>query len=129
MTCYSKHTIDIRKFETVLMKKIVCLLALVLEVLSGIACLSAPAYAARNELTLSPADADFLMLREAALRGEIAQAGRIADRLANYPIPSYVEYYRLYPRLISAPEGEIRAFMDKYAGTAIADRLRNDWLL
>lgn len=111
------------------MKKIVCLLALIFGILTSLVCISAPAYAARNEHTLTPADADFLMLRDAALRGEIAQAGRIADRLANYPIPSYVEYYRLYPRLISAPEGEIRAFIDKYAGTAIADRLRNDWLL
>lgn len=120
---------NILKFDIALMKKIVCLLVLALELLSGMALFSAPAYAARNELALTPADADFLMLRDASLRGEIAQSGRIADRLANYPIASYVEYYRLYPRLISAPEGEIRAFMDKYAGTAIADRLRNDWLL
>lgn len=120
---------NILKFDIALMKKIVCLLVLALELLSGMALFSAPAYAARNELALTPADADFLMLRDASLRGEIAQSGRIADRLANYPIASYVEYYRLYPRLISAPEGEIRAFMDKYSGTAIADRLRNDWLL
>ena len=120
---------NILKFDIALMKKIVCLLVLALELLSGMALFSAPVYAARNELALTPADADFLMLRDASLRGEIAQSGRIADRLANYPIASYVEYYRLYPRLISAPEGEIRAFMDKYAGTAIADRLRNDWLL
>ncbi len=120
---------NILKFDIALMKKIVCLLVLALELLSGMALFSAPAYAARNELALTPADADFLMLRDASLRGEIAQSGRIADRLTNYPIASYVEYYRLYPRLISAPEGEIRAFMDKYAGTAIADRLRNDWLL
>lgn len=120
---------NILKFDIALMKKIVCFLVLALELLSGMALFSAPAYAARNELALTPADADFLMLRDASLRGEIAQSGRIADRLANYPIASYVEYYRLYPRLISAPEGEIRAFMDKYAGTAIADRLRNDWLL
>ena len=120
---------NILKFQIAPMKKIVCLLVLALELLSGMALFSTPAYAARNELALTPADADFLMLRDASLRGEIAQAGRIADRLSNYPIASYVEYYRLYPRLISAPEGEIRAFMDKYAGTAIADRLRNDWLL
>jgi soluble lytic murein transglycosylase len=120
---------NILKFQIAPMKKIVFLLVLALELTSGMALFSVPAYAARNELALTPADADFLMLRDSSLRGEIAQAGRIADRLSNYPIASYVEYYRLYPRLISAPEGEIRAFMDKYAGTAIADRLRNDWLL
>lgn len=83
----------------------------------------------RSTLAASPADADFVALREASLRGDIAEAGRLAARLADYPIPSYVDYYRLYPRLVSAPEGEIRGFLNRYDGTAIADRLRNDWLL
>lgn len=75
------------------------------------------------------ADADFIALRAAALRGDIAESGRLAGRLAGYPIPSYVDYYRLYPRLVSAPEGEIRSYLSRYDGMAIADRLRNDWLL
>lgn len=85
--------------------------------------------ARRATLAASPADADFVALREASLRGDIAESGRLAARLANYPIPSYVDYYRLYPRLVSAPAGEIRSFLDRHDGTAIADRLRNDWLL
>ncbi len=80
-------------------------------------------------LTASAADADFVALREAALRGDTGEAGRIAARLTSYPIPSYVDYYRLYPRLVAAPEGEIRQYLERYDGTAIADRLRNDWLL
>lgn len=80
-------------------------------------------------LTASPADTDFIALREAALRGDTGETGRIAARLTSYPIQSYVEYYRLYPRLPGAPEGEIRQYLDRYDGTAIADRLRNDWLL
>lgn len=83
----------------------------------------------RATLAASPADADFVALREASLRGDIAESGRLAARLADYPITSYVDYYRLYPRLVSAPEGEIRGFLNRYDGTAIADRLRNDWLL
>jgi soluble lytic murein transglycosylase len=80
-------------------------------------------------LTASPADSDFVALREAALRGDTGEAGRVSARLTNYPIPSYIDYYRLYPRLGSAPEGEIRQYLERYDGTAIADRLRNDWLL
>ena len=80
-------------------------------------------------LVASPADADFVALREAALRGDTGEAGRISARLTNYPIQSYIDYYRLYPRLDSAPEGEIRQYLEHYDGTAIADRLRNDWLL
>jgi soluble lytic murein transglycosylase len=75
------------------------------------------------------ADADFVALRESALRGETAESNRLANRLGSYPIQSYIEYYKLYPRLPSAPEGEIRQFLERYDGTAIADRLRNDWLL
>ena len=75
------------------------------------------------------ADADFVALRESALRGETAESNRLANRLDSYPIQSYIEYYKLYPRLQSAPEGEIRQFLERYDGAAIADRLRNDWLL
>ncbi len=99
-------------------------------VLAAAACLPQAAQAARRApVVASSADLDFIALREASLRGDTGEAGRLSARLVDYPVPSYVEYYRLYPRLASAPEGEIRAFLNKYDGTAIADRLRNDWLL
>ncbi len=85
--------------------------------------------ARRVPVVASSSDLDFIALRDASLRGDTGEAGRLSARLGDYPVPSYVEYYRLYPRLVSAPEGEVRAFLDKYDGTAIADRLRNDWLL
>ncbi len=91
-----------------------------------------PVSAAQNKRAAQPsvsADADFVALREAGLRGDTGEAGRLSARLIDYPIPSYVDYYRLYPRLAAAPEGEIRSFLERYDGTAIADRLRNDWLL
>lgn len=53
----------------------------------------------------------------------------LAGRLADYGIPSYVDYYRLKPRVHELPEKEIREFLQKYQGSAIADRMRNDWLL
>lgn len=102
---------------------------MLLLVSAAIALLPAPVLAAKHHLIVSGADADFIALREAALRGEIAESGRLAARLNDYPVPSYVDYYRLYPRLISTPEGEIRSFLNRYDGSAIADRLRNDWLL
>ncbi|MEK0435037.1 MAG: hypothetical protein RL369_1086, partial [Pseudomonadota bacterium] len=97
----------------------------------SLAWLASPASAASRHAIMvgNAADADFLALREAALRGETGEANRIASRLGSYPIQSYVDYYRLYPRLVSAPEGEIRQFLERHDGTAIADRLRNDWLL
>jgi soluble lytic murein transglycosylase len=111
------------------MKKTTWIASLLLMAGASLVTLAVPAYAAKRDMIISGADSDFIALREVALRGEIAAAGQLADKLAQYPVQSYVQYYRLYPRLISAPEGEIRDFLTKYAGTAIADRLRNDWLL
>jgi soluble lytic murein transglycosylase len=76
-----------------------------------------------------PGDDSFASLRDAARNGDIAKADSYAAGLGQYPIPSYVEYFRLKPRLASAPADDIRAFLARYKGTAVADRLRNDWLL
>ena len=52
-----------------------------------------------------------------------------AAALSQYEIPSYVDYYVLRTKIRSASAGEMKAFFAKYEGSAIADRLRNDWLL
>ncbi|CAL63058.1 Putative soluble lytic murein transglycosylase [Herminiimonas arsenicoxydans] len=74
-------------------------------------------------------DDAFLALRDASRRNDAARASDIAANLGNYPIPSYVEYYQLKPRLKDASASEVLAFLNRYSGSAIADRLRNDWLL
>jgi soluble lytic murein transglycosylase len=74
-------------------------------------------------------DALFLQLREAARQNDAAKAAELAARLPGYAIPSYVDYYRLKPRLASASNEEVLDFLKRYEGSAIADRLRNDWLL
>ena len=71
----------------------------------------------------------FLLLREASRQDDATNADHYAARLLNYPIASYVDYYRLKPRLALTPVSEIRDFLGRYQGSAIADRLRNDWLL
>jgi soluble lytic murein transglycosylase len=76
-----------------------------------------------------PDDDAFVMLREAARAGDAAKAELYGARLGQYVIPSYVEYYRLKARLASAPPDDVRAFLARHKGSAIADRLRNDWLL
>lgn len=92
--------------------------------------LFAPAAHAKKPVANFASDDDiFLALRDASRNGDAARAAELASRLGNYAIPSYVDYYRLRPRINSAPEQEIRDFLARYAGSAIADRLRNDWLL
>ena len=71
----------------------------------------------------------FLLLREAARQDDAVAAAGYAARLPNYAIASYVDYYRLKPRLRTAASAEIRDFLQRYQGSAIADRMRNDWLL
>jgi soluble lytic murein transglycosylase len=71
----------------------------------------------------------FQQLRDAARKNDADKAAALAARLPNYAIPSYVDYYRLKPRLRDASNEEILDFLKRYDGSAIADRLRNDWLL
>jgi soluble lytic murein transglycosylase len=74
-------------------------------------------------------DDAFLLLREAVRKDETQKADFYAARLPNYSIPSYVDYYRLKSHWRDATTYEIREFLKRYEGSAIADRLRNDWLL
>ena len=74
-------------------------------------------------------DDSFLLLRDAVRQDDATKADFYAARLANYSIPSYVDYYRLKSHLKDVPQAEIRDFFKRYEGQAIVDRLRNDWLL
>lgn len=82
---------------------------------------------------MSPAvvndDDRFMALRDAAMHGDSKAVQLHAAALSNYSIPSYVDYYVLRTRLGSASSNDILQFLKKYEGSAIADRLRNDWLL
>lgn len=84
----------------------------------------------------NPDDA-FTALREAARKNDADRANALSATLVDYPIPSYVEYFRIKPQLfdasglarVDAPDDQVRAFLQRYQGDAIADRMRNDWLL
>jgi soluble lytic murein transglycosylase len=88
------------------------------------------AHAQRRVAFSATGDDVFLALRDAARRDDAEKAMELASRLTDYPIPSYVDYYRIKARIKeSPPTAEIRDFLARYDGSAIADRLRNDWLL
>ncbi|MEB0134224.1 transglycosylase SLT domain-containing protein [Actimicrobium sp. CCC2.4] len=92
--------------------------------------LIAPVAQAKSRVASFVNDDDiFMALRDAARKDDAAKAAELADRLPDYAIPSYVDYYRLKPRLQQASSSEIREYLRRYNGSAIADRLRNDWLL
>jgi len=74
-------------------------------------------------------DQRFLALRDAASKEDARQAEELSSQLSGYSLPSYVDYYLLKSHLRLAGESEVADFLARYANTAIADRLRNDWLL
>ena len=87
------------------------------------------AQAATSKKTLVNDDDRLMALREAAFHDDSQSADQYAAQLGNYDIPSYVDYYRLRARMAKASNAEYREFIQKYEGSAIADRARNDWLL
>ena len=91
-----------------------------------------------NSGELSPADKEFIELREAAKRNDVFRAQQLASSLVNYDFDDYVTYFRIKPQLFdsggsarsdTSADGLVSVFLNQYQGTAIADRMRNDWLL
>jgi soluble lytic murein transglycosylase len=74
-------------------------------------------------------DSAFLLLRDAVRQDDAVKTQFYADRISTREFASYVGYYRLKVRLKDARAVEILDYLEHYAGSAIADRLRNDWLL
>ena len=87
---------------------------------------------------ITEGDRTFIELREAAKRNDVARAQTLAASLSNYPYDDYVAYFRIKPQLFdsagaaradSNADSQVAAFLNQYQGSALADRMRNDWLL
>jgi soluble lytic murein transglycosylase len=110
---------------------------LVLAAASLVACTTASAVRLAPPAQMSSDDQIFLQLRDAARSNDAARAAQLAAMIPDYPAPGYVEYFALKPQLfdsdgharVDAPDAPVLAFLQKYDGQAIADRLRNDYLL
>ncbi|PMS37720.1 soluble lytic murein transglycosylase [Trinickia symbiotica] len=82
-------------------------------------------------------DQIFVQLREAARNNDAARAAQLASMIPDYPAPSYVEYFQIKPQLfdssgharLDAPDAPVLSFLQRHDGEAIADRLRNDYLV
>jgi soluble lytic murein transglycosylase len=49
--------------------------------------------------------------------------------VTNYLLASYVDYYRLKPRLRDAIQDEVLQVLRRHEGTAVAEQLRAEWLM
>lgn len=101
-----------------------------------VACSTASAVRPLPLSQLTNDDQIFVQLREAARNNDAPRAAQLASMIPDYPAPSYIEYFQLKPQLfdgtgharVDAPDAPVLAFLQKYDGQAIADRLRNDYL-
>ncbi|WP_250500060.1 lytic transglycosylase domain-containing protein [Caballeronia sp. GAWG1-5s-s] len=97
------------------------------------------ASAVRPDADFSPSSDDrvFMQLREAARANDAGRAAALAAQIPNYPAPGYVEYFTIKPQLFDAqgharpdaPDAPVLSFLQRYDSQAIADRMRNDYLV
>jgi len=69
--------------------------------------------------------------REALRKKDRARLAEWRQRVvtARHPLAMWVDYWELGSRLDSAQQPEIDAFYERWRGSYVEDRLRNDWLL
>ena len=87
---------------------------------------------------ITDTDRMFIDLREAAKKNDVFRTQQLSSALVGYPFDDYVTYFRIKPQMFdsagnprndSAVDSQVVAFLNQYQGTALADRMRNDWLL
>ncbi|MBS0338030.1 MAG: lytic transglycosylase domain-containing protein [Proteobacteria bacterium] len=74
------------------------------------------------------ADEAILAAHAAFRAGDPVKLARYAAALEGHVLQPYVEYWQLKVRLDEMPSTEVRAYLAKYPGSYLADRLRSDWL-
>jgi soluble lytic murein transglycosylase len=119
------------------LKRVYLAAATALATITLIGCSTASAVRPSADYSLSQDDRTFIQLREAARANDAGRAMQLAAQIPNYPAPGYVEYFTLKPQLfdsqgharIDAPDEPVLSFLQRYDGQAIADRMRNDYLV
>jgi soluble lytic murein transglycosylase len=95
--------------------------------LAALAVLLAAA-ASTHAAKLDPQDAAMLAARDAFESGNRGRLAQLAPQLSGHVLAPYVEYWQLFQRLPAARTEDVRDFLSRYAGSALADQLRTDWL-
>jgi soluble lytic murein transglycosylase len=88
--------------------------------------MSGPAHSA--PLRAAGPDETILAAHAAFRAGDAVKLARYAAALEGHVLLPYVEYWQLKVRLDEMPSTEVRAYLARYPGSYLADRLRADWL-
>ena len=70
-----------------------------------------------------------LQAREALRKRDKAALATARNAAARHPLAMWVDYWELQNRLADAQQPELDAFAQRWSGSYVEDRLRNDWLL
>lgn len=81
-----------------------------------------------NAATLSQQRQQYLQARHALAAGNISTFESLVTQLQTYPLYPYLRYEELRRRIHSAPEKDVRAFLDQFAYIPAARRIRAAWL-
>jgi soluble lytic murein transglycosylase len=81
-----------------------------------------------NVTHAAPGDDDFMSMREAFRVKDTRKLELYAPRLKGHVLEPYAAYWQLQAQLDDAEPQAIRAFLTEHKGTALAERLRTDWL-
>jgi len=73
-------------------------------------------------------DEALVAARDAFRAGNATKLAKHAAALNGHLLEQYVQYWQIDLRLESAPPAEVRGFLDRYAGTFLAEQLRREWL-
>ncbi len=70
----------------------------------------------------------YMQARHALAVGDLTGFEYLATQLKDYPLYPYLQYEELRRRISSAPEKDIRAFLDNYSYIPAARKIRQAWL-
>ena len=74
-------------------------------------------------------DEAVLEMQKAFRKGDKARLAQLLPATQGHPLEPWAAYWTLRARLDEAQDGEVEAFLQRWAGSYQEDRLRNDWLL
>ena len=74
-------------------------------------------------------DDTLLEMHQAFRKSDATRLQSLLPQVQGHALEPLAAYWALRVRLDTAPESDIQAFLQRYAGSYYEDRLRNDWLL
>src|SRR3989338_7574893 len=77
---------------------------------------------------VAAADEAVLKAYDAFRAGDPVKLQKFSGQLGGHVLAPYLEYWRLQLRLEDVPSADVRAFLEREAGSYLAQRLRADWL-